>query len=92
MSAALVKRPGMYMGLRPSYERAVAYALGVEMTLTLAGDSTNYSAKHSKLTKVADAGAERSPGEYLEAIRTLEPFFADLFAAATRLRDERRDG
>lgn len=92
MAAALVKRPGIYMGLQPSYERAVASALGMEMSLTLAGDSTNYSPKHSKLIKATDAGAERSPEEDLEAIRTLEPFFADLFAAATLLKDERRDG
>lgn len=62
--------------MRPSYERAAAYALAIEMALNMVSDGKNYSAEHLEL---------------IEAIKTLQPLSADLFKGAESMR-QARDG
>lgn len=80
LAAAIVKRPGMYMGGPVAFDRAAAYAHGLEMALLIQGRNSPLTDEDNRLLRSGNDD-QRSPEEELDDIKLLEPVLARLLWA-----------
>lgn len=80
LAAAIVKRPGMYMGGPVTFDRAAVYARGLEMALLLQGKDSPLTDEDDRLLGNGNDG-QRSREEEVDDIKLLEPVLAKLLSS-----------
>jgi len=85
LASAIVKRPGMYMGGPVTFERAAAFAMGLEMALIAVDGPSPLTQEDHRLLQERREGV-RSDDEEREDILALQPLLARLFSALRSAR------
>lgn len=81
LAAAIVKRPGMYMCGTVTFDRAAAYANGLEMALLIQGKDSPLTDADNRLLRSGNDD-QRSPEEELDDIKLLQPVLTKLLGSA----------
>lgn len=85
LARGIVRHPGMYMGGPVNFERAVAYAMGVEIPLIATDRSSPLTQENTALLMDRPESGRSQEQELAE--RRLEPVLAELCGALGQLID-----
>jgi len=80
LAAAIVRRPGMYLGAPVTFDKAAAYVAAIEIVLFAAGKDSALTDEHRRLLRPSTG--DRSGQQEREDIQRLEPVLVQLLAAA----------